>query len=143
MTITLLSDLTLATLLLGCALRDLFERRIPNPYLAAGFACAALLQLAAHGLPGLLDGLGGALVGLGLLLPLYLVRGMGAGDVKLMAAAGAFLGPALALRACLASVFAGGAAALVLFMIYRDSKARFAYGPAIAAGTLAVLIWTR
>ena len=47
----------------------------------------------AGGLPGLGLSLGGWLVGCALFLPWFLLRGMGAGDVKLLAALGAWLGP--------------------------------------------------
>jgi prepilin peptidase CpaA len=53
-------------------------------------------------------------LGLGLLLflPLYLLRVMGAGDVKLAAMVGAFLGPGDTFYAMLASMIAGGALAI-------------------------------
>lgn len=71
---------------------DLASRRIPN-YLTLGAALAGWgFQLGWRGWPGLLDGLGGAILGLGLLLWPYLRRGMGAGDVKALAALGAWLG---------------------------------------------------
>jgi prepilin peptidase CpaA len=54
----------------------------------------------------------GMLLGLGALLPLYAIRAMGAGDVKLMGMAGAFLGLSGTLYALLFSVVAGGVAAL-------------------------------
>ena len=72
---------------------DIKTRRIPN-YLTLGTAVAGLgFQLGCHGWWGLWSGFLGLLLGLGLLLPLYLLRGMGAGDVKALAALGAWLGP--------------------------------------------------
>lgn len=71
---------------------DLACRRIPN-YLTLGAAVAGLgFQLGWHGWPGLVDGLGGVVLGLCLLLWPYLKGGMGAGDVKALAALGAWLG---------------------------------------------------
>jgi prepilin peptidase CpaA len=71
---------------------DLASRRIPN-YLTLGAALAGLgFQLGHHGWPGLLEGLGGLVLGGGLLLWPYLKGGMGAGDVKALAALGAWLG---------------------------------------------------
>lgn len=72
---------------------DIKTRRIPN-YLTLGTAVAGLgFQLGWHGWGGLWSGFLGLLLGLGLLIIPYLVKGMGAGDVKALAALGAWLGP--------------------------------------------------
>jgi prepilin peptidase CpaA len=71
---------------------DLAQRRIPN-YLTLGGAVAGLgFQLGYRGWPGFLDGLGGAGLGFFLLLWPYFKGGMGAGDVKALAALGTWLG---------------------------------------------------
>ncbi|TFW29654.1 prepilin peptidase [Massilia arenosa] len=142
MAVPLLFDLCLAVLLLAVAARDLLEQRIPNNYLAAGLACAALLQLVAGGPMALLQqGGAGFLVGLLSLLPFYLKRGMAGGDVKLMATVGAFTGPWLALCACLATCLLGGAVALLLSKWRGSTAGTMVYGPVIAAGTLLVLVF--
>lgn len=75
------------------ALGDLYTRRIPN-YLTLGAALAGLgFQVGAHGWAGLGQGLLGMSVGFALLIAFYLKGGMGAGDVKALAALGAWLGP--------------------------------------------------
>lgn len=94
-----MQDLTLqlfATLLGASAWavrEDLLFRRIPNR-LTGSLLC---LGLALHFISGGWSALGiaflGVLVGLAVLLPLYGLRATGAGDVKLLAAAGAVLGP--------------------------------------------------
>lgn len=72
---------------------DIRSRRIPN-YLTLGTALAGLgFQLGGLGLAGLGQGFLGLLLGLVLMLPFYLKGGMGAGDVKALAALGAWLGP--------------------------------------------------
>ncbi len=58
--------------------------------------------------------LAGFALGLALLMPFYAMRTMGAGDVKLMAMVGAFLGPAGVAGATLLSMLAGGVLALVV-----------------------------
>jgi prepilin peptidase CpaA len=76
---------------------DLKTRRIPN-YLTLGTALAGLgFQAALHGWGGLLAGFQGLALGFGLLIIPYLLHGMGAGDVKALAALGAWLGPRLTL----------------------------------------------
>src|SRR5689334_3650362 len=76
------------------AVNDLSTRRIPNRLLLAGLASALMLHLMSA-TPGasLLAALGGMGVGLAAFLPFYLLRGMAAGDVKMMMAVGAFTGP--------------------------------------------------
>lgn len=72
---------------------DMRTRRIPN-YLT--FTCAAGglgFQAGVHGWAGLGDGVLGLILGLLLLMLPYLKGGMGAGDVKALAALGAWLGP--------------------------------------------------
>jgi prepilin peptidase CpaA len=103
----------LATGAVACA-TDLARRRIPN-VLTFGSALAGLVW---HGWA---DGLGGAgwaaagwAVGIALLLPLYLLRSLGAGDVKLIAAFGAWLGPTDVAWAGLYGTIAGGVVALAV-----------------------------
>lgn len=64
------------------------------------------------GLPALLTSVEGVLVGLAVLLPLYMIGGMGAGDVKLMAGVGAWVGPWVTLGAFLTSAVVGGVIAV-------------------------------
>jgi prepilin peptidase CpaA len=120
----LLALMPLAGLLVVIAVQDIRSHRIPNKLVLTG----VLLGIALNGLmpegwgfnsviPGglgwlvALQGLG---VGMVVLLPLYWLRAMGAGDVKLMAMVGAFLGPNDVLGVLLATFIAGGVMALVV-----------------------------
>jgi prepilin peptidase CpaA len=91
---------------------DLRSRRVPN-LLTMPLACAGVL-LAVLGASGLsaTDAVLGLLVGLGVMLPLHVLGGTGAGDVKLMAAFGALLGPAGVLGAFIRMAIIGGVIAL-------------------------------
>jgi prepilin peptidase CpaA len=96
------------------AVFDVRTHRIPNWLVLLGAVTCIGGQMIQ---PALLDfGISGALkgiaVGFALLLPLYLVRATGAGDVKLMAMVGAFLGPWGVASAALLSFIAGGVLAL-------------------------------
>ncbi|MDQ6885735.1 MAG: prepilin peptidase [Gemmatimonadota bacterium] len=103
----------LALLLIACV-SDVRTRRIPN-WLTSVLAVAGLLfSLAGHPvMRGLAVAFGGCFVGLLLWFPSYLFRLLGAGDVKLFAAAGAWLGPMRALEAALIGAIVGGGLALV------------------------------
>lgn len=88
--------------------------RIPNRLIAASASAALLLAgFAADGI-GWQQSLLGGLLGFVLFLPLYLLKGMAAGDVKLMMVIGLFTGPVIALDIVLLSCLVGGAWAWVL-----------------------------
>lgn len=72
--------------------QDLTEHRISNVLTGGMLLAGMLTQSVFNGFNGLLDAFAGAGIGLACLLPFYLGRGMGAGDVKLMCGVGAFLG---------------------------------------------------
>jgi prepilin peptidase CpaA len=75
--------------------RDLKTRRIPN-FLTFGIALSGLaFQSVWFGWNGLSEGALGLLLGFSLLFIPYLFGGLGAGDVKALAAMGAWLGPVL------------------------------------------------
>ena len=159
------SPVVLAILFLGVgagAFIDLRTRRVPNALTmtlaAIGIACAAA------GFSELTVGasLLGLALGLGLMLPGYMFGATGAGDVKLLAAAGALLGPANIGLAFLYTALAGGVLALVVARRRRRlaltlegtgrlvatgaanvpeiehpaANNRFAYAPAIAIGCM-------
>ncbi|MDN5752655.1 MAG: prepilin peptidase [Nitrosospira sp.] len=115
----------LLLLLLSAAWHDIRSHRIPNvlvfPGAVVGVLSNAMLPQEMGGL-GVLDSLAGLGVGLVLLLPLYLLRAMGAGDVKLMAMTGAFLGARGAISALLCVLLAGGV--LALGVAWRQGKLR-------------------
>jgi prepilin peptidase CpaA len=102
--------------ILGIAvLSDLQDRRIPNQLVVFGLLLGLTGQtLLAEG-GGLTTAGSGALVGLACLLPFYISGGLGAGDVKLMAMCGAFLGPQYAVVASVASLLVGGVIGVAWF----------------------------
>ena len=141
---------------------DIRTRRIPNELTAA--MAGVGIGLAASGVSGvpLWASVLGFVVGLVLMMPGHVLGATGAGDVKLMAAVGAIVGPALVISAFLFTAIAGGVLAIVVAVRRRRLAAtlagtgrlvagstgtrellrsapptsRFAYGPAIAVGSL-------
>ncbi len=142
------------------AVIDLYTRRVPN-LLTLGLAGAGLafaaLRISTIGLGGAVAGFG---LGFVLMLPGHLLGATGAGDVKLLAAVGAWLGPARTGQAFFYTAIAGGVLAVVVAIRRRrlretmertaalvrsgggnvteieapTSDNRFAYAPAIAVG---------
>jgi prepilin peptidase CpaA len=123
------SRLLLPVVLLACLLAsavacDVRSRRIPNTLVLLGMLAGLLLQATVtpgaglfsepFGALGLLQAGAGMVLGLLLLLPMYALGALGAGDVKLLAMIGTFLGPLDILGAGLASVLAGGVLALAV-----------------------------
>jgi prepilin peptidase CpaA len=98
---------------------DVRTRRIPNqltfPAAALGMAAAT----AAHGGPGALSSAVGLLVGMMLFFPMFALRGLGAGDVKLMGALGAWVGATTVLGVAFYTTLAGGVLALALIVKHR------------------------
>ena len=95
-------------LVLVGAYTDLRWRRLPNWLTLGGALAALLLQLALRGPAGGLDSLLGWGLGVLLLFIPFALRGMGAGDVKLLAAVGASRGPAFVFVAFLLIALLGG-----------------------------------
>jgi prepilin peptidase CpaA len=117
-----LNLLALTALVLTAVVCDLRSRRIPNALVASGIALGLFIQTVAPEGGGLFShlagGLGfvpallGGLVGLGLFLPLYALRALGAGDVKLLAMVGVWLGAPAVAYAALWTLLAGGVLSL-------------------------------
>ena len=104
----------LTAALLAASLTDLAHRRIPNVITYPLAACGLVFHFASAGTNGLIFALTGILAGAALLLPFYMLGGMGAGDVKLLAASGSILGPFGIFTAALYSALAGGIYALLV-----------------------------
>jgi len=97
----------------GCAC-DIRTRRIPNALTFGAAAAAVVAGWAIDGFSGVVAALSGWIAGAAMLLVPFALGGMGAGDVKLLGAIGAWLGPSAALWAGVYTTLAGGAMALVV-----------------------------
>src|SRR5215468_5867526 len=108
----------LGILIATAAVFDVRSRRIPNWLVLAGLAAGLSWNVFSAGLPGLGRSAAGLGLGFALYFPLYLLRARGAGDVKLLAAAGAITGPGNVFWVFLLTAVLGGAFA-VIFILFR------------------------
>jgi prepilin peptidase CpaA len=106
----------LVGLVVTAAVFDLMTRRIPNWLNLTALLLGFGLNFFLHQTLGLWQSLGGLGLALLIYFPLYLVRGMGAGDVKLMAAVGAIVGPWNWLAIFLLGALVGGVLGLVFLL---------------------------
>jgi prepilin peptidase CpaA len=93
---------------------DMRTRRIPNALTLCAAVCGVAFHFAAGGLAAAGWSLAGWGLGALLFFPWFALGGMGAGDVKLLAALGAWLGPDSVLWVALYAAIAGGGLALLL-----------------------------
>lgn len=138
----------------AAAIVDLRTRRIPNLLTVSAATVGLVLNLSRTGGAGAIASGAGLLTGLAVFLPFFVAGGFGAGDVKAMAAVGAFLGPKGALLAATWTLLVGGLGALLVLAVLRWKSARndwrlleagryrFPYGLAIACGTALSLGWS-
>jgi prepilin peptidase CpaA len=107
-----------AVTLVVAAIIDGKQLKVPNwltfPMIASGW----IFNLVFFGAEGIAMSLVGTVVGLGLLLPLYAIGGMGAGDVKLLAGVGAWVGGTVTFYAFCLSAVVGGVIAVGM-VLYR------------------------
>ncbi len=140
---------------------DALFTRIPNWAVLALLAGALVYHLHFAGPAGMITFLAGFGVGLGLLIVPFLMGGMGAGDVKALAALGALIGPMAVFQVFLYLALIGGVMgfvhlivsrreALFAFAATRDvktiatgEKLKFPYAAAMAFGYFAYISWGR
>ena len=106
-----------------CA-KDLKTRRLPNAWTLGGLAVGLALQAGWSGLSGFVDGLSAAGICILFLLIPFLVRAAGAGDLKMLAACGAFVGMKSVLLLLLCVSFAGFFVAVGMLVTRKVGAAR-------------------
>ena len=124
---------------------DLRRRSISNKTSLGAFALGLGAQTALFGLKGAGDSLAGSFIGFVVFLVFFLLGGMGAGDIKLMAGFGAVLGTGQILRAAFLTAIVGALFAMLYLLVRKirgQSKEAAAepeaipYAPAISLGVL-------
>jgi prepilin peptidase CpaA len=120
-----LAGAAVVTALVACS-TDIRSRRIPNLLTLGSALLAIAARLLLDGPYGAAQGLAGWLVGILLLLPLFALRGLGGGDVKLLGAFGAWVGAPLVVWSGLYGVLAGGVLAMILGLWHGALRTTFA-----------------
>jgi prepilin peptidase CpaA len=144
-------------LLLFAAVKDIRHRRIPNIACIGIVVLGVTVSLVTKGTDGLISSVIGMALGLIVLLPVYALGRIGAGDVKLLAACGAFLGPVNLINGTILAFLIGGllafyyiAANRLTYLIPRmyaflphsstsHKRIELPYGVAISGGALLAL----
>jgi prepilin peptidase CpaA len=136
-----------SSLLAAACVYDLRARRIPNSLVVVLATLGVIFTIGrSPGLTGASTAAGGLLVGFGLWIVPFALRMLGAGDVKLFAAAGTWIGALAALHAAFYAALAGGLMALMWWLACRRrtdasvSRPTLPYGIPMALG-LAVVAW--
>jgi prepilin peptidase CpaA len=96
-----------------CIATDVRTRRIPNLICGLGMVIGLALNTIHGGSAGLLASASGLLVAVALLLFPFAMGGLGGGDVKMMGAIGALLGPRTTLEGLLVGMMLGGAIMMI------------------------------
>lgn len=109
--------LGLMAMLILAVITDLSAHKIPNSLVLFGLIVSLVGQCVTTQGTGGLNWLAGVAVAFACFIPLYVLRGMAAGDVKLMMAVGGFLGYPLVVTAVAYSYLAGGAMAICYVLI--------------------------
>ena len=112
---------------------DLRARRIPKVLTFGAAAVGFSYQFWSQGTSGALHSAGGWLLGVAVFLPLFLLRGMGGGDVKLVGALGAWLGVRDVFWVALYAALAGGVMAVVVALWHRRLQR--------SASSVLMLLW--
>lgn len=128
---------------------DSNRQKIPNTLILLGVLMGASAQLGSGGLSGVGSGLAGLVLAALVMLPMYVMGGMAAGDVKAMGVVGLMLGfpdcfIAVGLTLLLGALLAiGWLAASVASgsKLLAAAKTRFPYGVAIGLGALLTASW--
>ena len=101
------------------AIVDAWKFRVPNLLTLTLFATGLVFHACVGGFSGLGESVKGASLGFALLIVVHATGGMGAGDVKLGAAVGAWLGVTTTFHVLIVASLAGGVFALVLILAAR------------------------
>ncbi|MGB9840719.1 A24 family peptidase [Thermovenabulum sp.] len=112
----ILRGVILITLLFLCFLTDITKNKIYNFVVFPAMVLGISINGFFDGFSGIIQSVEGMLLGMAFLIIPYVLRGIGAGDVKFLGAIGAIMGPGFTLNAFLFSAIAGGIISLAIML---------------------------
>lgn len=111
-----------------CAvITDLSETRIPNFIIITGIISGIFYRVLCEGDRGYGVLVLGILLPVVIFFPLFMIRAMGAGDIKLFAVTGTFFTVGQNIRCIVIAILIGGVFALVKVLFYKNIRERFRY----------------
>lgn len=99
---------------------DVRDEKIPNVLTFSGMIVGLLYHLINSGISGLFFSILGLLTGFGILVILYSIGAVGAGDVKLFCAIGALAGLEFLLYACMYSIIYAGIIGIIIIILRKE-----------------------
>jgi prepilin peptidase CpaA len=117
----LIFDILLIATLIICCITDLKVRKIYNKVIFPILFSVFLLHLILNGFTGLKVSILGFIAGIIILIIPFVLRGIGAGDVKLLALIGAIKGSGFAFNTALYMFMIGGIIALVIIIFHSET----------------------
>jgi prepilin peptidase CpaA len=130
------STLAASLLLLIAFIHDIRIMKIPNRLTATFIIAGTVYQSVMFGMSGGIQSVFGAAAGFMPLLVLYALKGIGAGDVKLFAALGAWIGAAAVVQVLIYAILYAGAVGVILLFIYGP------FGRRVTRGIVSILTLT-
>jgi prepilin peptidase CpaA len=104
------------------AVTNIWKFKVYNVLTIPLLGSGLLYHAATGGLMGLYESLSGCVLGFAILITFYIMGGVGAGDVKLLSAVGAWLGLPLTFNVFIASSISAGLYAIVVMIVYGSAK---------------------
>lgn len=126
-------------ILSGAMVLDCFTKKIPNVLIVIGLlnGCFYRILLARAGPVDLIKAVAAILVVFIVSYPLYKLKALGAGDIKLLCVIAAYLGAIVTFKILLSALYFGAILGLISLLFHRN-KNKFCFSPAIMLGALVV-----
>lgn len=119
--------LLLVILLIVAVIMDFYSFKIKNSLILLGLVLGTILRICDMGWTSILDGLLGMVVPVMILLPFFLFKVLGAGDIKLFAVIGMFYGTNFVLNSMLYSLFIAGLISIIYLFKSKQFQVRYEY----------------